>query len=126
LLADAAMLVVPSVPFTLLATRLTGDRTGLNRRAEHRDIERCLAGGDAACGAARVGAIQIAANAMDQVLHTRLAETSVGAAGAFSRAVEARVDAAQERVAINARRAWMRLEHLLNRHFGLLLSPPTG
>jgi hypothetical protein len=65
------MLVVLSVPFTLLATCVTGDRTGLNRRAEHPDIERGLAGGNAACDATRVGAIQVEANAMDQVLHTR-------------------------------------------------------
>jgi hypothetical protein len=47
------MLVVLGVPFTLLATRITGDRTGLNRRAEHPDIERGLAGGNPAGGAIR-------------------------------------------------------------------------
>ena len=42
------------------------------------------------------------------------AEARIGAAGAFSGAVEARLDAAEEDVSINARRLRMRIDHLLN------------
>jgi hypothetical protein len=116
------VLVVLGVPLTLLATCATGRRTGLNRCAEHADIGRGLAGEDAARRVAGVSAIKVEANAADQLPHVVLAETGVGAAGAGGGTVEALVDAAQERVAIKARRLWMRVDHLLNCH---VLSVPV-
>jgi hypothetical protein len=83
------VLVVLGVPLTLLATGTTGRRTGLDRCAEDADIGRGLAGEDAARGVAGVGAIEVEANAADQLLHVLLAETGVGAAGAGSGTVEA-------------------------------------
>jgi hypothetical protein len=92
------VLVVLGVPLTLLATGTTGRRTGLDRCAEDADIGRGLAGEDAARRVAGVGAIEVEANAADQLPHVLLAETGVGAAGARSGTVEALVDTAQERV----------------------------
>jgi hypothetical protein len=97
--------------------------TGLNRRAEHADIGRGLAGQDAARSVAGVGAIVVEANAADQLLHVLLAETGVGATGARGGTVEALVDTAQQRLSIKARRLWMGLDHFSNCHF---LSLPVG
>jgi hypothetical protein len=115
------VLVVLSVPLTLLPTSATGRRTGLYRCAEHADIGCGLAGHDAARGAAGIRAIEIEANAADQLLQLLLAETGVSAAGAARGTVEALGDAAQESVSIKARRLWMRLDHFLNCHFLSLL-----
>ena len=111
------MLVVFRVPLTLVATHAAGRRAGLDSRAEQVDIRSGLAGDDAPGGVADVGAIEVEANAADQLPHVRLAETGVGAAGACSRTVEALVDAAQQRVSIEACRLWMGLEYLSNCHF---------
>ena len=62
------------------------------------DNGRGLARDDAARGAAGVSAVVVEANAADQLLHVRLAETGVGATGAHRGTVEALVDAAHERV----------------------------
>ena len=64
----------------------------------HDYIGRGLAGEDAARGVAGVGAIVVEANAANQLAHTLLADTGVGATGARSDTVEALVDAAQQRV----------------------------
>ena len=92
------MIVVFRVPLTLLAAGATGCRTGLDRCAEDVDNGLGLARDDAARGAAGVSAVVVEANAADQLLHVRLAETGVGAAGAQRGTVEALVDAAHERV----------------------------
>jgi hypothetical protein len=110
------VVVVLGVLLALLATRATGRHTGLNCRAEDAEIGRGLAGEDAARGVACVSAVVVEANATDQLPRVRLAETGVGAAGARSGTVEALFDATHERDAIEARRLWMRLEHLLNCH----------
>jgi hypothetical protein len=75
------VLVVLGVPLALLATCATRRRTGLNRCAEHADIGRGLASEHAARGLAGVSAIEVEANAADQLPHVLLAETGVGAAG---------------------------------------------
>jgi hypothetical protein len=116
------VIVVLGVALTLLATCVAGRRTGLNHCAEHADIGRGLAGEDAARGVAGVSTVVVEANAADQPLHVRLAETGVGATGAGRGTVEALVYAAQQRVSIDARRLWMRLDHFSNCH---LLSLPV-
>jgi hypothetical protein len=115
------VLVVLSVPLTLVATCATGRRTGLNRSPEHADIGCGLAGQDAARRVAGIRAIEVEANAANQLLQLLLAETGVGAAGAAGGTVEALGDAAKERLSIKARRLWMRLDHFLNCHFLSLL-----
>jgi hypothetical protein len=111
------VLVVLGVPLTFLATCATGRGTGLNRCTEDLDIGRGLAGEHATRGVAGVGAVVVEANAADQVLHVLLAETGVGATRACGGTVEALVDAAQQRVSIEARRLWMRLDYFSNCHF---------
>ena len=111
------MLVVLGVPLTFLSTCATGRGTGLDRCAEQADIGRGLAGEDATSGVAGVGAVEVEANAADQLPHVLLAETGVGATGARSGTVEAVVDAAQQRVSTEACRLWMRLDYFSNCHF---------
>jgi hypothetical protein len=64
-----------------------------------------------------ISAIEVKANAADQLLHVLLAEAGVGAAGAGGGTVDTLVDAAHQPVAIGARPLRMRLDHLLNCHF---------
>ena len=124
--ADAAVLVVLGVPVTLVATGATGRRTGFDRCPENADIGRGLAGEDAARSVAGISAIEVETNAADQLLHPFLGETGVGAAGAGGGTVEALVDTAHERVAINARRLRMRPDHFLNCHnLSFLRCPPS-
>ena len=110
------MLVVLSVPLTLVATRAADRCAGLDRRAEHADIGSGLAGEDAPGGVAGVGAIEVEANAADQLPRVPFAETGVGATSAASGTVEALVDAAQQRVAIEACRLWMSVDYFSNCH----------
>src|SRR5207247_402649 len=115
--ANAAVLMMGGVPLALLATGAAGRRAGLDRCADDAEIERGLAGHDAAGGLACVGAVEAEANAADQLLQVFLAEAGVGAAGTGSGTVDAVLDTAQERVAIKAARLWMRLDHFSNCHF---------
>ena len=115
------MLMVPGVPLALLAAGAAGRRTGLDRCAGDREIGFGLAGEDPARRLTGVGAVETPAYAADQVLDVVLAEAGVGAGGARGGAVEAVVDAAHERVAIGAGWVWMRLDQLLNGHFGSFL-----
>jgi hypothetical protein len=119
--ADAAVLVVLGVPLTLVATGATGRGAGLDHRAEDTDIGRGLTGEDAARSVAGVGAIEVEANAAHQLLYPLLAEIGVGGTGAAGGTLETLIDAAQERISVDARWSWMGLDHLANDHFRSLL-----
>jgi hypothetical protein len=95
------------VPVAFLGTGKAGRCTGINRCAEESEIWRGLPRHDAASGVAGVGAIEVEANAADQLLQIVLAQTGVGAGGAAGGAVEALLDTAQERLAIEVRWLWV-------------------
>jgi hypothetical protein len=114
--AKAAVLMVGGVPLTLLATGAAGQRASFDRCDDDAEIGRGLAGHDATGCLAHIGAIEVEANAADQLLHVAFAETGVGAARARSGTVETLVDTTQERVEIKAGRLWMRLDDFSNRH----------
>jgi hypothetical protein len=121
--AYAAMLMVGGVLLALLATGAAGHCAGLDRCADDVEIERGLAGHDAAGGLADVGAIETEANAPDQLRQVLLAEAGVGAARTGCGTVEAVLDTAQERVAIKAARLRMGLDQFSNCHFLSFLLP---
>jgi hypothetical protein len=120
------MLMVGRVPLALLATRAAGRRAGLDDCADDAEIERGLAGHDAAGGLAGVGAVEAEPNAPDQLLQVFLAETGVAAAGTGNGTVETVLDTAQERVAIKAVRLRMRLDQFSNCHFVSFRSRKSG
>ena len=112
------------VALALGTTRAARHQAALERRANHAEVRLGLPGHDAAGDIADVGAVEAGANAADQILHLRLAEVGVGAAGTGSAALAARLDAAHEHIEIADRRSGMRLEHRSNGH--LLSSLPAA
>jgi hypothetical protein len=124
--ADAAVLMVMSVPLALLSAGTARHRARLDRSADDAEIRFRLTCDDAAGGVARIGTVETEANAADQFRDVALTEARVGAARARCGAVEAVLDAAQEHLAIDAGRARMRLEHLLNGHGVSLLFGEDG
>jgi hypothetical protein len=122
--ANAAVLVVGRMPLALLATGAAGHGARLDRCADDAEIGCRLAGQNAAGRVADVGAVEIEANAADQLLHVSLGEADVGAARAGGRTVEALVDTAQEHVEIKAGGLRVRLDHFSNCH--VLSVPSTG
>jgi hypothetical protein len=117
--------MVGGVPLALLATRAASHRAGLDRCPHDAEIDRGLAGHDAAGGLAGVCAVEAEANAPDQLLQVLLAEAGVGAAGTGTGTVEALLDTAQERVAIKGARLRMRLYQFSNCHFPSFLVPAS-
>jgi len=105
------------VTLALLATAAAGCRAGFDHGVNDEDIGRGLADDDAPGGFAEVGAVEVDSNAMDQLRQVFLAEARVGAAGAGGATFDAVLDAAKERVAIEAAWLWMRVKYFLNGHF---------
>jgi hypothetical protein len=110
------VLVVSRVALALLGGGSAGRRAGLYHGPDDAEVGLGLTRCDAARGVAGVGAVEAEANAADQLLHVLLAEACVRAARAGSPAVEAFLDAADHKVAIEIGRSWMLVEHLSNRH----------
>src|SRR4029453_16213823 len=75
-----------------------------------------LARHDASGCVAGIGAVEAEANAAHHVAHVILGEIGVGTARTAGAEIEAPVDTAQKRVAIQAGRLWMQLDDLLERH----------
>lgn len=94
------MVVVRGVPVAFLGGRTARNHASLDCRSNHAEIGLGLASHDAAGRAAHVGAVEAEPDAPHQLGHVRFTEAGVGAACAGGRAVEALVDAAQERLAI--------------------------
>lgn len=114
-----------SVALALLAGCTARQSTGLERCGDDAEIGLGLSRDDAAGGCARIGAIETEADAADQVPNVVLREARIGAACAGNGAVEAVVDAAQERLAIDAGRVWMRLDDLSSGHLVSLPIEPV-
>lgn len=113
--------MVLGMALALLATGAARRDTGLERRADHGDVRRGLAGHHATGGLAEVGAIEAETSAARQHLRVALAQVGVRAAGAGGHALQAGLDAARACVHIAGSRLRMRLEHFSNRHVQLLL-----
>ena len=115
--AKAAVLMVGGVPVTLLGTGEAGDATGLDHCADKTQVSGCLAGHNAAGRVADLGAVEAEANATHHLLHVVLSEIGVGTTRTARGTIEALVDAAQHRAAIEAGRLWMRVNDLVKSHF---------
>ena len=94
------MLVVGGVLVALVGAGAASHRARLNRRADDAEIGLGLTDQDSAGGSAGIGAVEAEANAANQLQYVRLAEVGVGAARAYSRALDALVDTAQEQIAV--------------------------
>src|SRR5262249_23399868 len=105
--ADAAVRVVVGMPPALLGTGGARSRAGRQQGADHAEVGRRLPDDDAPRGVARVGAVQAVADAGGQLLGLVLAQAGVRARAAARGAVEALLDAPQQRVAIDVRRVGM-------------------
>jgi hypothetical protein len=119
--AQAAVLVMGSVPLALLCTCKARHHTRFDRCANEAEIWQRLPREDAAGRVADVGAVEIEPNATYQILQIVLAEASVGARSAADGTVEALANTTQEHLAIQVRRLAMRFENLLKRHTRSLL-----
>src|SRR4029453_15017311 len=80
--------------------------------ADEAQIRRGLAGHDAAGRGAGIGAGEAGTYAATHLPHAVPGEIGGGAAGTGGATIQAPGDAAQERVVIEARRLWMRLNDL--------------
>lgn len=114
--AEPAVLMVGGVPVALLRTREAGDGTGFDDCANETQIRRGLAGHDAAGRVAGVGAVEAETNAANHLPHVVLGEIGVGTTRTAGGTIEALGDTAQERVTIEARRLWVRLNDLSKGH----------
>jgi hypothetical protein len=114
--AEPAMLVVGGVPVALRGTGEAGDGTGFDHCADKAHIRRGLADHDAASRLAGVGAVEAETDAAHHLFHVVLGEVGVRTSRTAGGTIEALADTAQERVAIEARRLWMRLNDLLEGH----------
>jgi hypothetical protein len=110
------VLVVGGVPIALLGTGEAGHRTRFDDCPDQTQIRRGLAGQDAAGGVAGVGAVEAEANAAHHLPQVVLGEIGVRTAATAGGTIEALVDTAQERVAIEAHRLWMGVKDRLKGH----------
>ena len=108
--------MVSSVPLALVSTGAAGQRARSDRGTNDAEVGFGLTRDDATGCVTDVGAIEVEANAADQPLHLPFAEAGIGAARTRGRTVEALVDAAQQQIAIEARRLWMVRDDVLNGH----------
>src|SRR5919197_1361385 len=93
-----------------------GRRTGFDHRTDEAEIRLGLACEDTSGCVAGVGAVEAEANAAHQLADVVLGEIGVGTTGTAGRAVKARVDTAQERLAIEAGLLWMQFDDLAKGH----------
>lgn len=114
--ADTAVFVLARMPLTLRGTAVTGKLTRLNRGAQHFFVGTRSARSERTGRPAKIGAIEIQANALAQLLDHRLRKTCVRACDARLSASEALVDAAHERRAVVTSDIGMRSDHLLRVH----------
>jgi hypothetical protein len=112
--ADAAMLVVISMPLTLLPADAARLGAGLDDRPREFRLELSLPAQDLARGSANITAVQTQADTADQHAYVVLAEVSVGAGSAALCAVEACLDARKQRPGLDRASAGMGLQYLLS------------
>src|SRR5919204_4213568 len=113
---EPTVLVMGGVPLALLGTGEAGRRTGFDHRTDEAEIRLGLACDDTSGCVAGVGAVEAEANAAGQLADVVLGEIGVGTTGTAGRAVKARVDTAQERLAIEAGLLWMQFDDLAKGH----------
>ena len=110
------MLVVGGVLIALFGTRQAGRRTTLEHCADEVKIGFGLPCHDPASRIAGVGAVEVEANAPDQLWQIALGETGVCAGGTAGGAVDTFLDAAKKCIAIQAVRSWMQVDDLSKSH----------
>jgi hypothetical protein len=112
--ADAAMLMVISMPLTFLPADAARLGAGLDDRPREFRLELSLPAQDLARGSANITAVQTQADTADQHAYVVLAEVSVGAGSATLRAVEACLDARKQRPGLDRASAGMGFQYLLS------------
>jgi hypothetical protein len=93
-----------------------GLHTRFDRGAKHAEVSGGLAHHDAAGRRADVAAVETEAYAADQVLYVGFGQVRVCTARAAVSTVRALGDTPKEHRSIEARRPWVRLDDLSNRH----------
>lgn len=115
------MLVMVSVPLTLLGTRPARLQARLDDGPCELRHELRLPADNPAGRNANVAAVLTQRDATNHSRNVWLTEASVGARSTALSAIEARVDARDQCVGFRLNSPWMRLQHLLSmRHEGLL------
>jgi hypothetical protein len=117
------MLMVLGMPLALLGADAASLRAGLHDGSRELRIERGLPAEDIARRSAHIAAVQTQSDAADQHAYVVLAEISVRTGGAALRAVEARVDAGEQRGALDRGPPRMCLKHLPSVGHGFSLRP---
>jgi hypothetical protein len=112
--ADTAMLVMVRVPLTLVGTPATRLNARLHNSAREFRHELRLPAQNSSGRNADVAAVLTRGDAAQLLLHVRLTQAGVSACRAALRAVEARVDARDQRGGVYLNGSWMRLQHLLS------------
>jgi hypothetical protein len=107
------MLVVGRMPFTLLGADAARLGASLHHRSCEFRLELGLPAEDVSGGDAHVAAVQAQPDAADQGGYVVLGEVSVRASGAALRAVEASLDARNQRAGLDRGSPRMRLDDLL-------------
>lgn len=118
--ADAAVFVHLGMLAAFLPAGFAGRGTGLEDRADHRDVRTRAPACDGSRGGADVGAIEVEADALPKLFDLILCQAGIGARGACLGAAVAFLDTAQQgvcRVALDMRVA---CNHLVDVHVGLL------
>lgn len=110
------MLVVGSVAVAFLSRSATRRSTRFDRLAKNAEIGFGLPRHDSSGAGADVAAIETEADATHQLVQVRLGQGGIRATRARSRTVQALGDTANDRLAIESCRLWVRLDDLSNRH----------
>jgi hypothetical protein len=106
------MLVVVCMPLTLFPADAASLHAGLHGRPGELWFELGLPAEDVSRRGADIAAVQTQPDAADQHADVGLAEIRVRAGCAALRAVEAGVDAGEQRSALDRGSTWVRLQHL--------------
>jgi hypothetical protein len=114
--ANAALVVMGSMPLAFVTAGMAGCRASFDHRPEGAEIRRGLTYHDTGSGVAGVGAVEAEADAARHLVHVVLREIGVGTTRAAGGTVEALLDTVQERLVIDPCRLWMCLDYVLNCH----------
>ncbi len=104
------------MPLALITTRSAGGRAGFDHCPEDVQVRLGLTDRDPGGGVAGVGAVEAEANAAHHLVHVGFGEIGVGTTRAAGATFAALFDTAEEGAVVNARRLWMCLDDVLNRH----------
>jgi hypothetical protein len=108
--------VVGGVTIALLGTGEASHRTCFDHCADQAEIRGGLACHDATGSVTGVRAVEAEANAMHHLAHVLLGEIRVGTTRTAGHTVKARVDTAQERVAVLDGWLWVQRDDLVKVH----------